>query len=52
MSDKGDIREMRRLFWLKFYGHITQVELERETARICDRQLSLVVGEVVGGTKD
>ena len=44
-TDRDDIQEMRRLFWLKFDGHITQEELERETARICDKQLSLTERE-------
>lgn len=45
ISDRDDIIEMRRLFWLKYYKQITQEELERETARICDRQMSLVERE-------
>lgn len=48
MSDRDDIAEMQRLFWLKYDGQITQEELERETERICDKQLILPSEEVYG----
>ena len=42
ISDRDDIQEMRRLFYLKFYGEITQAELEREVEKIMGRQLHLL----------
>lgn len=48
MSDRDDIKGMRRLFWLRFDGKITQEVLERETSRICDKQLNLPKEECCG----
>ena len=42
ISDRDDIQEMRRLFYLKFYGEITQAELEARTAEIMNKQGSLL----------
>jgi len=36
-----DIDRMRRLFWMKYRGEITQAELESRVSQIADRQMKL-----------